>query len=112
MAKHGVVNHCDTISSWNQIMKEASLESKIVVVDCSAKWCGPCHYMEPCFNDLSSKYHHILFIRIDIDQMKDVVYDMDIQGFPTFLVMKNGKEVDRILGANKEELQKRVFLYA
>ncbi|KAH7434767.1 hypothetical protein KP509_06G033700 [Ceratopteris richardii] len=68
--------------------------------------------MESFFHDLCVKYHHNLFLHIDVDEMKDIVYDMDIQGLPTFVIMKDGKELDRVLGASKDELERKVCLHS
>ncbi|KAI5077674.1 hypothetical protein GOP47_0007498 [Adiantum capillus-veneris] len=112
MGDQSYVKTCDSIAAWQQRLLEASSQSKLVVVDCTAGWCGPCRFMAPCFDELARRYRHLLFLRVDVDQLKALASDMDIQGFPTFIFMKNGKEVDRLLGANKEELQRRVALFA
>ncbi|MCO5581303.1 hypothetical protein L7F22_035182 [Adiantum nelumboides] len=113
MDDQSFVKMCESMATWHQRLLEASSQSRLVVVDCTARWCGPCNYMAPVFDDLARRYHrHLLFLRFDVDQLKVLASDMDIQGFPTFIFMKNGGEVERLLGANKEELQRRVALFA
>ncbi|KAH7442315.1 hypothetical protein KP509_03G081700 [Ceratopteris richardii] len=106
------VNICESLAAWEQRIVEATSQSRLVVVDCMARWCGPCKYMRPHFDNLSRRYPHVLFLRVDIDQLRSLAIDMDIQGFPTFIFIKNGREIERLLGANKEELQQKVALHA
>lgn len=44
--------------------------------------------------------------------VQDVTSEWDIRAMPTFLFIKDGKQVDKIVGANKEELDKKVQHYA
>ncbi|KAH7277564.1 hypothetical protein KP509_39G057200 [Ceratopteris richardii] len=112
MDRHGNVKTCESMSQWHQSVLDASSQSRIMVVECMVKWCGPCIYMRPHVDELSRKFPHLLFLRIDVDQLEPFTMELDIQGYPTFIIMKNGKEIDRLLGANKEELQKRVAALA
>jgi thioredoxin-like negative regulator of GroEL len=47
-----------------------------------------------------------------LDFVQDVTSEWDIRAMPTFLFIKDGKQVDRIVGANKDELDKKVQHYA
>ncbi|KAL6497496.1 hypothetical protein OROHE_027125 [Orobanche hederae] len=43
--------------------------NKLMVVDFSASWCGPCKLMEPFFNQMSAKYSDVNFVKIDVDDL-------------------------------------------
>ncbi len=47
-----------------------------------------------------------------LDFVQDVTAEWDIRAMPTFLFIKDGKQVDNIVGANKVELEKKVQQYA
>jgi thioredoxin 1 len=67
--------------------------------------------MSPIFVELSRKYENLIFLKVDVDEVADVTSEWDIRAMPTFLFIKDGKQVDRIVGANKDELDKKVQHY-
>jgi thioredoxin 1 len=40
------------------------------VIDFTAKWCGPCRIIAPMFADIAKKYPHVVFLKVDVDDMK------------------------------------------
>ena len=72
----------------------------LVVVDCWAPWCGPCRMVAPVIEELARDYAgKILFGKLNVDENREVSTQYDIMSIPTLLVFKNGKLVDRIIGA-------------
>ncbi|KAL8497692.1 hypothetical protein ACS0TY_021137 [Phlomoides rotata] len=76
-----------------------------MVVDFSATWCGPCKFMEPAFKEMSVKYTDVDFIKIDVDELSMCLGSVGVQGMPTFVLFKQGREVERLVGAKKDELE-------
>ena len=78
------------------------LESEIpVFAKFFATWCGPCEMAAPVVKELSLKYEKkVKFIQIDIDtnSCRDIVEQYSISSVPTFVVLKNGKEFNRLTG--------------
>ena len=74
----------------------------------TADWCAPSKLMVGIFENLGLKYPHILFLLVDVDEVKGVKNKMAVKAMPTFLLIKNNVQVDKIVGANANELQKRV----
>jgi thioredoxin 1 len=85
---------------------------KQIVVDFTATWCGPCRIMSPIFIELSKKYPGLIFLKVDVDEVPDVTSAWEIRAMPTFLFIKEGKLIDKIVGANKDELDRKVQHYA
>ena len=80
--------------------KETVKNNTIVVVDCWAPWCGPCRMISPIVEELAKEYcGKILFGKLNADENTEVATEYQIMSIPTLLVFKNGKLVDRIVGA-------------
>lgn len=73
--------------------------SSLVVVDCWAPWCGPCHMVAPILNELARDYAgKVLFAKLNIDENRDTAIQYQIVSIPTLLIFKDGKLADRIIG--------------
>ncbi len=83
---------------------------KTEVIDFWATWCGPCKLMNPILDEVEKENPDLTITRIDIDSDKEMVEKYNIQSVPTYVILKDGKEVDRIIGAKpKFAFLKRVF---
>ena len=74
----------------------------------SASWCGPCRVIAPIYAEMSKTYPQLMFLTIDVDDLMDFSSSWDIRATPTFFFIKNEKQVDKLVGANKPELEKKV----
>ena len=71
----------------------------LVVVDCWAPWCGPCHMVALIIEELARDYAgKVLFGKLDVDENPVTAMQFQIMGIPTLLVFNRGKLVDRIVG--------------
>ncbi|KAH1168901.1 hypothetical protein KIL84_013491, partial [Mauremys mutica] len=73
-------------SEFDDFLKAAG--SKLVVVDFSAKWCGPCKAIDPVIHDLAVRYDNVMFCSVDIDLAEDVANSCKIIAMPTFQMYK------------------------
>lgn len=82
----------------------------LVVVDCWAAWCAPCRAIAPVVEQLAREYSgRVVFGKLNVDENPETQRKFSIMAIPTLLVMKNAKEVDRIVGAlPKSELQEKI----
>ena len=71
----------------------------LVLVDFRAEWCGPCKMMHPVFDRMAKKYRHIKFARVNVDHNQDISMKYGVQSIPTFIMFKDGNQVDRMIGA-------------
>ncbi len=96
-----------TITSMGELQKLANT-TRLTVVDCFATWCGPCKAISPYVEELSKKYSSTNFAKVDVDDSKDVAEKLGVRAMPTFVFFKNGKEIDRMEGADRNGLEERV----
>jgi thioredoxin 1 len=85
----------------------------LVVVDCWAPWCGPCHMVAPVIEELSKDYAgKILFGKLNVDENPQVSMQYEIMSIPTLLIFKNGKPLDKIIGAmSRQMLEPKITQY-
>ena len=83
-----------------------------VLVDFWAPWCGPCRIVGPVLDKLSSEYSNKLkFTKLNVDDNQEIAGQHDVRGIPCMVIFKNGKELDRIIGAYSEaELRRKIDL--
>jgi len=85
--------------------KEMIKNQPLVVVDCWAPWCAPCHMVAPIIEEMARDYAgRILFGKLNVDENREVAMQYQIMSIPTLLVFKNGKIVDRIIGAMPRQM--------
>lgn len=71
----------------------------------TADWCNPCKKVKPIVEELN-RDSSIKFQFIDVDQEVEMAKNMNVRSVPTFIVVENGSEVKRAVGAQtKEQLQ-------
>lgn len=86
-------------------------KGKPSVIDFYATWCGPCKMIAPVFRQLEEKYSQdVAFTLVDVDQYPDIAMKYSVEAMPTFVFLDSaGKEIDRIVGADAEGLQRKVL---
>lgn len=76
-----------------------------VVIDFFATWCGPCKRIAPAFEKLATSLPGITFLKVDVDESPELVTFYDISAMPTFVFLKDGKELKRVEGADMASLE-------
>jgi thioredoxin 2 len=80
--------------------KVVSSSSVPVIVDFHADWCGPCKAMSPLFAELARRQRgQAIVAKVDTDRNPGVSARSGIRSIPTIVVMRDGKEVARQVGA-------------
>ncbi len=93
---------------------ETVKKHQLLFVDFWAAWCGPCRMMGAIVDELAREYAgKAVFAKLNVDENQETASGFGIMSIPTFVIMKNGSEAGRLVGAVpkeklKEELQKHL----
>jgi len=88
-------------ANFNEEVKKHPL----MLIDCWAEWCGPCRMIAPVIDELAQTYGDKLVIaKLNVDENPQTAAQFGVVSIPTLLIMKNGVEADRIIGAVPKHL--------
>ena len=81
-----------------------------VVVDFCATWCGPCRALAPVVEEVASEYEgKAEIVKCNVDDCEEIAAQYSIRSIPTLIFFKDGKAVDRLVGAvPKSEITARI----
>lgn len=89
--------------------REVLDEDKLVLVDFSARWCGPCRMVGPILEQISNENNNIKIANIDVDTSPIASIKYQIQSIPAIKFFKRGQVVDEIIGfARKEDIEQLI----
>ena len=75
-------------------------DSKLVIVDFWATWCGPCRMLSPILDEVEEEMaDQISVVKVNVDDADEVAARYRIMSIPTLLFFKNGEMVDKTVGA-------------
>ncbi|KAF1968186.1 thioredoxin-domain-containing protein [Bimuria novae-zelandiae CBS 107.79] len=80
-----------------------------LVADFFATWCPPCKAIAPVYEQLSNTHSapgKVAFVKINIDEQPELAAQFHIASVPTFIVFKDGKQIEVIKGANTPALKR------
>ena len=84
----------------NTNFNELIADSKLVIVDFWATWCGPCRMISPILDELEEEMaDKISVVKVNVDDADEVAAQYRIMSIPTLLFFKNGQVVDKTVGA-------------
>jgi thioredoxin 1 len=86
--------------------------STVVVVDFTASWCPPCHFIAPKFEEFAKAHPNMTFVKVDVDECRDIASEENISAMPTFKFYQSGTLLFEMLGANVALLQQKVEEYS
>ena len=69
----------------------------------TADWCNPCKQTRPIVEELNREQIMAKFFIIDVDSEIEMTQDFEVRSIPTFVVMKDNKEIHRVTGAQTRQ---------
>ena len=99
-----------------ELQNESEFEQKclsgLVVIDFFTTWCGPCKVIAPKFDEFAGKYPNFKFFKVNTEEIPKVAAKFSVKSIPTFVFLKDGKEVARVVGGNAAEIEKNLQSHA
>lgn len=94
----------------NTNFTELLQDSKLVIVDFWAVWCGPCRMISPILDELEEEMaDQITVVKVNVDDADEIAAQFRIMSIPTLLFFKGGQVVDKTVGAMpKPALMERI----
>ena len=75
-------------------------DGKLVIVDFWAVWCGPCRMLSPILDEVEEEMaDKVTVVKVNVDDADEIAYRYRIMSIPTLMFFKDGKMVDRTVGA-------------
>jgi thioredoxin 1 len=74
-------------------------EHRPVLVDFYADWCGACRYLSPVIDEIASENPEYIVAKVNVDDNPELASRFGIMSLPTLAVLKNGRLVQRSVGA-------------
>uniref|UniRef100_A0A8P0NSG7 Thioredoxin domain containing 8 n=2 Tax=Canis lupus familiaris TaxID=9615 RepID=A0A8P0NSG7_CANLF len=81
---------------------------KLVVVEFSAKWCGPCQRIYPLVHAMSLKYQNVMFANVDVDASQELAQIYHVKAVPTFQMFKQTQKIFEFCGADAQKLEAKI----
>ena len=84
----------------NTNFQELLQDSKLVIVDFWATWCGPCRMLSPILDEVEAEMpDQISVVKVNVDDAGEIAGQFRIMSIPTLLFVKDGQIVDKTVGA-------------
>lgn len=81
-------------------LEKAANQYPILILDCWAEWCGPCRMIGPIIEELAGEMKgKVVFGKLNVDENPLTANKYKISAIPTLMVFKNGKLIDKLVGA-------------
>ncbi len=87
----------------DNFQKEAVENSKTVLLDFWAEWCGPCRMLSPIVDEIAEERSDIAVGKVNVDEEPELAASFQVTSIPTLVVMKGGQVVNRALGARPKQ---------
>lgn len=98
------------INSMEQFSKLVDHETRPVILDFYADFCGPCKVISPFFEKFAESpvNEYVVFAKVDVEAASDVAELLGVTAMPTFMAIKDQKKVAEFTGANKDRLTQMI----
>lgn len=73
---------------------------------------GPCKTIGPVYEKIAKEYPKAVFLKIDVDEQRELAQRYKITAMPTFIVLKDKQQVASVRGANPQALAETIKQHA
>ena len=77
--------------------------SKTVLVDFYADWCGPCKMLAPIVEEISNENGDCDVVKLNVDEAPEIAAKYGVMSIPTLIVFKDGKESGKTIGVQSKQ---------
>ena len=97
------VHSIESLSDYEKSISEAKPE-QLILIDFYATWCPPCKAIAPFLDELSDEHVDVVFLKVDVDKVKEVAIKEDVKSMPTFMCYVDGVVTCKFVGADKDRI--------
>jgi len=84
---------------------ESTIKSGVCLIDFNASWCAPCKAQGPIIKKLASDFEgKAIVAEADVDKNRETAVECGIRSIPTLVLYKDGKEIERFIGLQSENV--------
>src|SRR5574344_2105968 len=94
-----MLKHVNSKESEQEVLKN----SKSVLVDLYADWCGPCQMVAPVLEKIGREHTNFEIVKVNVDENQDLAMQYGVMSIPTMIVFKEGKAVNGMVGCSEEK---------
>lgn len=107
----GEYNMSVTALTNENFKKEVMEETKPVLIDFWATWCGPCRMLGPIIEELGEELTEVKVCKVNVDEQPDLAQQYRVMAIPTLVVLKDGKTIQTATGVkSKGDIKKMLGL--
>lgn len=89
-------------------MNKLDIKEGVTLVQFSAEWCGPCKMLTPYVNEVLKENEGINYIKIDVDEDRELAQEYEIRNVPTLLFYKDGELYNKHVGFLPKPLLEKI----
>jgi thioredoxin 2 len=88
------------VNATEETFTAETTSSVPVLVDLWAPWCAPCRQVAPVLEQIARRYAgRVKVVKLNVDEAQRTSARLGVQSIPTLLLVRGGREADRVVGA-------------
>ncbi|MEI6119221.1 MAG: thioredoxin [bacterium] len=94
------------IKNVEEFTKEVMQSGKLAVIDFRAERCGPCRMLGPIIEQLGEEHKDVVIAKVNVDENQELSATFQVSSIPVVFFVKDGKVIDKVVGANPPTVYK------